>query len=297
MTTRKTGRLTRLIESEMQRAEVVLAAKSISNTLQKMAEQVAKIEADDVMPMMDSLREAFGQQVADQFEKTVIQQIGSMTETLRGARDGIGAEIGRMEGIIEGKPADDMSNFGDDDAAPEMGGDMADMGMSDDDAAKDDAEEDVGEHVEDHSAPHPDADTGPVEQRGKKEDQGFNLEDEMFGDDGSAAGRAPRNESFLKTTKNPDQHLLEAFTALVKAGVKPAVAGEKLAERYDIDVADVKAAIKEAKKAKPKAEDKDDNKSPCWDGYHKEGTKKKGGKTVNNCVPDEKKSVEKPKAK
>lgn len=27
----------------------------------------------------------------------------------------------------------------------------------------------------------------------------------------------------------------------------------------------------------------------CWKGYKKEGTKIKGGKKVNNCVPDDKK--------
>lgn len=32
----------------------------------------------------------------------------------------------------------------------------------------------------------------------------------------------------------------------------------------------------------------------CWDGYTKMGTKKKGNKTVNNCVPTGK---SKPKAK
>ena len=26
-------------------------------------------------------------------------------------------------------------------------------------------------------------------------------------------------------------------------------------------------------------------KKACWEGYEKRGTKKKGGKTVNNCVP------------
>jgi hypothetical protein len=30
-------------------------------------------------------------------------------------------------------------------------------------------------------------------------------------------------------------------------------------------------------------------KDPCWKGYHKEGTKQKAGKTVNNCVKDTKK--------
>jgi len=28
------------------------------------------------------------------------------------------------------------------------------------------------------------------------------------------------------------------------------------------------------------------NSNPCWKGYHPVGTKKKGGKTVPNCVPE-----------
>ena len=29
------------------------------------------------------------------------------------------------------------------------------------------------------------------------------------------------------------------------------------------------------------------NSNPCWKGYHPVGTKKKGGRTVPNCVPNE----------
>jgi len=29
------------------------------------------------------------------------------------------------------------------------------------------------------------------------------------------------------------------------------------------------------------------NSNPCWKGYHPVGTKKKGGRTVPNCVPKE----------
>jgi hypothetical protein len=30
------------------------------------------------------------------------------------------------------------------------------------------------------------------------------------------------------------------------------------------------------------------NSNPCWTGYHPVGTKKKGGRTVPNCVPSKK---------
>ena len=44
-----------------------------------------------------------------------------------------------------------------------------------------------------------------------------------------------------------------------------------------------KAAPKKAssKKAAPKKKS-----DPCWDGQEQVGTKKKGGKTVPNCVPE-----------
>ena len=32
-------------------------------------------------------------------------------------------------------------------------------------------------------------------------------------------------------------------------------------------------------------------KKSCWKGYKKEGTKTKGGKEVNNCVPAKKKTT------
>lgn len=31
----------------------------------------------------------------------------------------------------------------------------------------------------------------------------------------------------------------------------------------------------------------EENKGPCWDGYRQVGMKKKGGKEVPNCVPEE----------
>lgn len=35
-----------------------------------------------------------------------------------------------------------------------------------------------------------------------------------------------------------------------------------------------------------KSYDEDEEKKDCWEGYKKKGTKKKGGKTVNNCIKE-----------
>jgi hypothetical protein len=37
---------------------------------------------------------------------------------------------------------------------------------------------------------------------------------------------------------------------------------------------------------KSKKEGEEDEQTACWDGYKKKGTKKKGSKTVNNCVKE-----------
>jgi hypothetical protein len=38
--------------------------------------------------------------------------------------------------------------------------------------------------------------------------------------------------------------------------------------------------------ARKKVAEEDEEKKACWKGYKKQGTKKKGGKTVNNCVKE-----------
>lgn len=66
----------------------------------------------------------------------------------------------------------------------------------------------------------------------------------------------------------------------------------------------MKAAAKTAKlkaRKKPFAKSEEDNEEKqkgvdgkaCWKGYKKAGTKKKGGKTVDNCVPTGKKPKKK----
>jgi hypothetical protein len=47
--------------------------------------------------------------------------------------------------------------------------------------------------------------------------------------------------------------------------------------------------VKQARKVKETAKQKGVDGKACWDGYKRMGTKKKGGKTVDNCVPTGKK--------
>lgn len=96
-----------LIESELERAEVVLAAKGITTKLQDMAENLSKVEANDIMPLLDSFRETFGPQAADQFSQISTQQIRELIGAIQTSKSAIDNEISRLETMVNGGDGSD----------------------------------------------------------------------------------------------------------------------------------------------------------------------------------------------
>ena len=76
-------------------------------------------------------------------------------------------------------------------------------------------------------------------------------------------------------------HNKAKFHANPNAGIK---AGEKVWKNY---LEKLKARTQEMKESKLLSfnEFLSEKKGPCWAGYKQVGTKKKGGRTVPNCVP------------
>ncbi|CAM6054956.1 unnamed protein product [Sphagnum tenellum] len=130
------NRLSYLIENELEKAELVLAVKAITDKLQDMAEELAKIEADEIMPMSDSLKTAFGPQVAEQFSTAAKGKIRELVGNVSAAKDAISAEVDRLEQAVTGEPSNDMAmpDAGADASAPSMGGADASGGGEDIDA-------------------------------------------------------------------------------------------------------------------------------------------------------------------
>jgi hypothetical protein len=188
--------LSYLIESELDKAAVVIAAQSIVEKLSKMAEDLAKIEGDDVMPMMDSLKTAFGAQMADTFQKVVGEQIRQAVAAMTATKDSVSSEVGKLEGVVEGTPGNDMASMGDEPAAPPApGGD--DVPPTDDV----DAGADLGA----------DADTAPAGDDDLGNDDTSDLDD-LFADDTAAgpAGRA-RKESARPRGRLISESVMDAF--------------------------------------------------------------------------------------
>lgn len=220
-------RLSFLIESGMERASLVLAAQSITDSLQDMAEKLAKIEASDVMPMMDSMKENFGPEVAQRFEQTVSEKLRAMSEALRSARDEIGNEIIRMEASVNGQPVSDMQMdaLNDETSDPEIG----DMGA-------DAADAPVAEPMDDAAG-------GDPVGGGEDSEQDFSS---LFGDAPDAPLGRARKESVeltgveqLKESSNPDQLIVARFRSELRECRETATAARNVAEYFEIDLDDV----------------------------------------------------------
>lgn len=131
--------LSRLIENDLEQAKLILAAKDVLDRLQKIAEHLAELGAEEIMPLADDMKGAFGPDIAAEFEHTTNDQIQKALETVRAAKDAINSAILKVEGKIP--PSNDMTaDTGGDDSADAGTLDtdnMADIGPDDTDPATD----------------------------------------------------------------------------------------------------------------------------------------------------------------
>lgn len=223
-----------LIETELEKASLIMGAKNIVSDLQSQAEKLAKVEADQLMPIIDQLKTTFGTEAAESFYRSSTSAIRELVDQIQKTKDAINDQIMSLENGAAGLPMNDMQmddSGAEDDLGDDMGDDLGDdMGddMGDDDLG--------GEMGGDMAAPDlaPEAPEAP--------------EDDAFADDmGTAAGRA-RKESAEKFEKA----ILEWFRRTVKEGHKPSKAASIVAEGFGVDVADVKDIVRETAKVSKK---------------------------------------------
>jgi len=166
-----------LIESELEKAEVLLVAKSIVDRLQRIAEDIAKIEAHDILPTLEAMKMAYGADMADAFASTAGDTLRGAVTAITKAKDVFAAEAAKMERVLNGEgPANDMAAIGPEEIKSRFGKD--DEPEEADDRADEDNEEKVEKDISD-------------------------LEDELFRsrDEGNAAGRARKESVEYKNRK------------------------------------------------------------------------------------------------
>lgn len=248
--TKAKSSLAYLIESELEKAEVVMVAKSVVDKLQKAAEEIAKIEGNDIIPAMEALKSAFGPNLADAFQKVAGEQLRNLVGSITQAKDAISSEVGKFEGVLNGEqPGNDMAAPAD----PMAGGaDDADLGL------EPDAEDDLG--MEDDGEFDLGGDDAGVDSMVGDDDDFVDSElDASFDDmDNSvAAGRAKKESAAPKAgakalaeAKDPDVVIATAFSKKLREGVDPVKAAKAVAKSFDIDFSDVVAIVRETRLGK-----------------------------------------------
>lgn len=90
---------TRLKEaSEVQQAQVVLAAQDLVDRIQKMLEDTSEMQFKDLPALVDSMKNDIGTEQATQFNTTVGSTLGTLVQNLQQAKQGMDEAIGVVTG-------------------------------------------------------------------------------------------------------------------------------------------------------------------------------------------------------
>ena len=134
--------------SEVQQAQVVLAAQDMVDKMQKMLEEVSAMQFKDLPALVDSIKNEVGQQQATQFNNDASAALTGLMQNLQGSKQQLDAALGVVTGQDMGAPTDlgagpDLGAGGEAGAAADLGaaGDDLSAGMDDLEAGAADLEE------------------------------------------------------------------------------------------------------------------------------------------------------------
>lgn len=150
-----------LKESEVQQAQVVLAAQDMVDKMQGMLEDVSELQFKELPALVDSIKNQVGVDQAAQFNTDATTALTGLLQNIQGAKQQLDQALGVVTGqqvAVPGMDAGaDMAAAGADMAA---GADAADAGMADLDAAAADAGAEI-------AAPSDEAEPAPAAALGR----------------------------------------------------------------------------------------------------------------------------------
>ncbi len=122
----KVESLKALLEQEVEKAEVVIAAKSIVDEMQDMIEQLGKMQNDELGAVVDQMSYQYGADKAASFNTAVASQLETLLGSLKSAKEAVNNEVlvltGEAPAPSDMAPADsdlgDMEDDGEDLEAP-----------------------------------------------------------------------------------------------------------------------------------------------------------------------------------
>jgi hypothetical protein len=98
----------RISESEVQQAQVVLAAQDMVDEVQKMSEQVSAMQFKDLPALVDQIKNQVGQDQAVQFNGDASAALSGLLQNLQGARQQLDQALGVVTGQAPTVPGADM---------------------------------------------------------------------------------------------------------------------------------------------------------------------------------------------
>lgn len=139
--------------NELVRAEVVLASQDLVGTLQKMVEDIGRMGTEDIMPMVDGIRNYFSPSLAAQFSRSAEQHIQKAADGLQEFKDSMEQYSKTLEARISDedahKPINDMTGeMPAVDVDPPIGAELAAFSDEEGDEVEDLASELGGEDAE-----------------------------------------------------------------------------------------------------------------------------------------------------
>jgi hypothetical protein len=120
-----------LKEGEQDKAEIIMATKDMVDQITGWLEDVAAMKSEHLLELLDSIREALGSDVAQQYQDAVKPALEAIYTALETSRQGLSTGLSTVSGeaaptMGAPAPSGDMGapDMGSDMGAPDMGGDM-----------------------------------------------------------------------------------------------------------------------------------------------------------------------------
>lgn len=119
-----------LLETEVEQAESLIAAKSFSQELQDMIEKLGRLINEDLPAVSEQMRDSYGADVATGFENTVSDTLSGIMDTLRQSKQEIDNSVSSIANGGTPEASVDMDNYGPE--AEEKGGEEPDLDLDKD---------------------------------------------------------------------------------------------------------------------------------------------------------------------
>jgi len=121
--------LKKLLEQDLDQAELALAAKDMVVQLQDIAEDLAKMQVENLMPLVDRIKEEYGPEAGEQFNGSVEAALGSALEGIKGTHE----QVQNAVLVLTGDKSAMSTDMGTDDMSMDMGDTDMDDGLGGDD--------------------------------------------------------------------------------------------------------------------------------------------------------------------